>query len=323
MVENLYQSRLPGRSAGTLGRLAGLGPGEADRGEKALWLSGGGYRAALFHLGALTRLNELGLLGQIDTVGAVAGGSIMAALVATRVSWPLRGAYRDWPEQVAEPMRAIARRNARARAFLRKPLASPGADAALEERYARELLDSLGGEPERGPRFVFGAAGLTLAGLVHAQANRVEWDLAAAQAPGYAPELVSDVIAAVRTDLDAFGVAEQAVLENHGYLLADAAARRRGLTRRRGIETAPPQPPHPRWRRARGASRSGGCGRGGPSAAPAVPNRARPSWWRCWSATGRCSSTTRWRASGPTRSRRSASSPRRGGATPCTAPTAP
>lgn len=247
MVENLYQSRLPGRSAGTLGRLAGLGPGEADRGEKALWLSGGGYRAALFHLGALTRLNELGLLGQIDTVGAVAGGSIMAALVATRVSWPLRGAYRDWPEQVAEPMRAIARRNARARAFLRKPLASPGADAALEERYARELLDSLGGEPERGPRFVFGAAGLTLAGLVHAQANRVEWDLAAAQAPGYAPELVSDVIAAVRTDLDAFGVAEQAVLENHGYLLADAAARRRGLTRRRGIETAPPQPPHPRW----------------------------------------------------------------------------
>ena len=248
MVENLYQSSLPGRSEGTLGRLAGLGPGEADRGEKALWLSGGGYRAALFHLGALTRLNELGLLGQIDTVGAVAGGSIMAALLASRVDWPLHGAYRDWPERVAEPMRAIARRNARARAFLRKPLVAPGADAALEERYARELLDSLGGESEHGPRFVFGGAGLTLAGLVHAQANRVEWDLdTAAQPPGYAADLVHQVIGAVRTDLDAFGAAEQAVLENHGYLLADAAARRAGLTRRRGIETAPPQPPHPRW----------------------------------------------------------------------------
>jgi hypothetical protein len=248
MVENLYQSNLPSRSSGTLGRLAGLGPGEADRGEKALWLSGGGYRAALFHLGALTRLNELALLGQIDTVGAVAGGSIVAALLATRVDWPLHGAYRDWPEQVAEPMRAIARRNARARAFLRKPLATPAADAALEERYARELLDSLGGEPEQGPRFVFGGAGLSLAGLVHAQANRVEWDLAAVAHPaGYDPRLVGEVIAAVRTDLDAFGEAEQAVLENHGYLLADAAARRRGLATRRGIETAPPEPPHPRW----------------------------------------------------------------------------
>ena len=143
----------------TLGRLGGLAPGEADRGEKALWLSGGGYRAALFHLGALTRLNELGLLAQIGTVGAVSGGSILAALLATRVPWPLQGAYRDWPERVAEPMRAIARRNARARAFLRRPLGRRGAEAALEERYARELVESLGGESERGPRFVFGASG--------------------------------------------------------------------------------------------------------------------------------------------------------------------
>jgi len=234
------------QSEATLGRLGGLG--ETDRGEKALWLSGGGYRASLFHLGALTRLNELGLLGRIETVGAVSGGSILAALLATGVEWPLHGAYRDWPERVAEPMRAIARRNARARAFLRRPLAPPGAEAALEERYARELLDSLGGEPERGPRFVFGAAGLTLAGLVQAHAERVEWDLgAAAHPPGYAPDLVEDVVGAVRTDLDAFGKAEQAVLENHGYLLADAAARARGLVRRRGIVTAAPEPPHPAW----------------------------------------------------------------------------
>ncbi|HEX8754014.1 MAG TPA: hypothetical protein VF731_11420, partial [Solirubrobacterales bacterium] len=62
------------------------GPG---RSEKALWLSGAGYRAALFHLGALTRLNELGLLARLDTVGAVAGGSIVAALLARGVAWPL------------------------------------------------------------------------------------------------------------------------------------------------------------------------------------------------------------------------------------------
>jgi predicted acylesterase/phospholipase RssA len=38
----------------------------------ALCLSGGGYRAALFHLGAMRRLNELGVLSVADTIsGAV------------------------------------------------------------------------------------------------------------------------------------------------------------------------------------------------------------------------------------------------------------
>jgi hypothetical protein len=232
----------------TLGRLGGLAPGEADRGEKVLWLSGGGYRASLFHLGALTRLNELGILAQTGTVGAVAGGSIVAALLATRVPWPLDGGYREWPERVAEPMRAIARRNARARAFLRKPFPSGRGGAALEERYARELVDSLGGEPERGPRFVFGASGLILSGLAAGWEECVEWDLAGVvHPPGYEPALVAEVIGAVRTDLDAFDEAEQAVLENHGYLLADAALRERGLVAAGGIEPCPPQPPHPRW----------------------------------------------------------------------------
>ncbi|MGV1049720.1 MAG: hypothetical protein ACOYD4_14485 [Solirubrobacterales bacterium] len=233
----------------TLGRLGGFSPGEADRGEKALWLSGAGYRAALFHLGALTRLNELGLLARLGTVGAVSGGSILAALLATRVPWPLYGAYRDWPERVAEPMRAIASRNARARAILRQPFPQVGAGgAALEERYARELVGSLGGESIWGPRFVFGASGLTLSGLAAGWEECLEWELgAAAHPPGYEPALVDETIAAVRTDLDAFGEAEQAVLENHGYLLADAAVRARGLARAAGIEAAAPEPPHPRW----------------------------------------------------------------------------
>lgn len=233
----------------TLGRLGGLSSSEADRGERALWLAGPGYRAALFHLGALTRLNELGLLARVGTVGAVSGGSILAALLATRVPWPLQGAYRDWPEQVAEPMRAIASRNARARAFLRRPL-PPGTsgEVALEERYARELVKSLGGESSWGLRFVFGASGLTLSGLAAGWEECLEWDLSQAVEPGgYEAALVAGTIAAVRTDLDAFGEGEQAVLENHGYLLADAAARARGLAGAGGIEAAAPEPPHPRW----------------------------------------------------------------------------
>jgi hypothetical protein len=232
----------------TLGRLGGLTAMEAERGERALWLAGDGYRAALFHLGALTRLNELGLLARVSTVGAVSGGSILAALLATRVPWPLHGAHREWSEQVAKPMRAIARRNVRARAILRKPFPGAAAEAALEERYARELLAALGGEPRWGPNFIFGASGLTLSGLAAGWEECVEWEIdGATPPPGYPPRLVAEMIAAVRTDLDAFGEAEQAVLENHGYLLADAALRERGLVSCGGIAGLPPQPPHPHW----------------------------------------------------------------------------
>ncbi len=51
----------------------------------ALCLSGGGYRAMLFHVGALWRLNELGFLPKLDRVSSVSGGSITAATLA--VSW--------------------------------------------------------------------------------------------------------------------------------------------------------------------------------------------------------------------------------------------
>ena len=47
----------------------------------ALCLSGGGYRAMMFHLGALWRLNELGYLGKLDRVSSVSGGSITAGVL--------------------------------------------------------------------------------------------------------------------------------------------------------------------------------------------------------------------------------------------------
>lgn len=47
-----------------------------------LALSGGGYRATLFSLGTLWRLNELGLLSKIKTMTSVSGGSITAGYLA-------------------------------------------------------------------------------------------------------------------------------------------------------------------------------------------------------------------------------------------------
>src|SRR5258708_12082538 len=54
----------------------------------ALCLSGGGYRAMLFHLGTLWRLNELGYLPKLDRISSVSGGSITAALLRMNSSTP-------------------------------------------------------------------------------------------------------------------------------------------------------------------------------------------------------------------------------------------
>ncbi|GAB3912599.1 patatin-like phospholipase family protein [Mucilaginibacter boryungensis] len=43
-------------------------------------LSGGGYRAAGFHLGTLRKVNELGLLSKVDVLSTISGGSITGAV---------------------------------------------------------------------------------------------------------------------------------------------------------------------------------------------------------------------------------------------------
>lgn len=45
-------------------------------------MSGGGYRAMLFHAGAVFRLNELGLLPKLNRISSVSGGSMTAAALA-------------------------------------------------------------------------------------------------------------------------------------------------------------------------------------------------------------------------------------------------
>ena len=47
-----------------------------------LALSGGGFRVTLFHLGALWRLSELGILSQVSRISSVSGGSILNGLLA-------------------------------------------------------------------------------------------------------------------------------------------------------------------------------------------------------------------------------------------------
>lgn len=44
-----------------------------------LSLSGGGYRAAAFHLGTLKKLQEMNLLGKVEVISTISGGSIIGA----------------------------------------------------------------------------------------------------------------------------------------------------------------------------------------------------------------------------------------------------
>lgn len=77
----------------------------------ALCLSGGGYRAMVFHLGALWRLYEAGMLRDLKRISSVSGGSITAGALA--LAWPklsfdparLRD---DFVPHVVTPIRRLA-----------------------------------------------------------------------------------------------------------------------------------------------------------------------------------------------------------------------
>lgn len=77
----------------------------------ALCLSGGGYRAMLFHTGALWRLYEAGLLRDIKRISSVSGGSIAAGVLAlawSRLSFDPARLAQDFVPHVVAPIRALA-----------------------------------------------------------------------------------------------------------------------------------------------------------------------------------------------------------------------
>ena len=85
-----------------------------------LALSGGGFRATLFHCGALWRLAELGYLGRLDRISSVSGGSITAGVLGLRWS-TLRAdgfALASLLEHVVTPLRAYCARNVDAPAIV-------------------------------------------------------------------------------------------------------------------------------------------------------------------------------------------------------------
>lgn len=85
-----------------------------DKIDIGLALSGGGYRAMLFNLGSIMRLNEMGWLRKLDMITSVSGGSILNGVLATRWSrlqWDAHGVATNLPQLVAEPARAMVARS--------------------------------------------------------------------------------------------------------------------------------------------------------------------------------------------------------------------
>jgi len=141
----------------------------------ALCLSGGGYRAAIYHLGALLRLHETGLLRRVERISSVSGGSIVAAWLASRVMRDAAGSdaasyaawcdARDFRADVLEPFRAIAATDIRTGPVLRSLFLNflwPRFGAPqLARAYARLITDApLSALPD-APNFVFCATDLT------------------------------------------------------------------------------------------------------------------------------------------------------------------
>lgn len=137
-----------------------------------LCLSGGGFRAMLFHAGAIWRLNELGLLRALAQVSSVSGGSITAGMLAlawTKLAFDRRGVATDLVEKVIEPLRALARLDLDKSAIARSLLPTVTAPEIIEDSLRRRLygdasLADLPGAGE-GPAFVINATNVQTGGL--------------------------------------------------------------------------------------------------------------------------------------------------------------
>jgi NTE family protein len=73
----------------------------------ALAVAGGGYRATLFSLGSLWRLNQFGLLQKLSKITSVFGGSILTGYIAMRwhdLIFDASGRAENFHDVIAEPI---------------------------------------------------------------------------------------------------------------------------------------------------------------------------------------------------------------------------
>jgi NTE family protein len=131
----------------------------------ALCLSGGGYRAMVFHLGALWRLNELGILKKLKRISSVSGGSITAAVLGMnwhKLGFDDNGVASAFVDKVVMPVCEMAKKTIDRKAIFSGVL-TPGSIsdkvAAAYKKYlfGKKTLQDL---PDDPPRFVLNATNI-------------------------------------------------------------------------------------------------------------------------------------------------------------------
>lgn len=147
-----------------------LGPGvqpSARRQGVGLALSGGGFRASLFGLGSLWRLNELGWLKSLRRLTSVSGGSLTAGVLAARwreLEFDDAGCAVNFPGIVAARLRGFCSTTLDWKAILCGLIPFVSAAGVARRAYERRLLTLPNGQVARlsdlpasgdGPEFIF------------------------------------------------------------------------------------------------------------------------------------------------------------------------
>jgi NTE family protein len=126
----------------------------------ALALSGGGFRAMLFHAGALMRLNELGILSRVARISSVSGGSIAAGYLAcvwNQLGPPdVTGAFEQFQPKYVEPVLSFSREKIDVEDVLTGVLPWTSAAEQVAASYDKLLFHdlTLQNAPDQ-PRFIF------------------------------------------------------------------------------------------------------------------------------------------------------------------------
>jgi NTE family protein len=138
----------------------------------ALALSGGGYRAMVFHVGSLLRLNEVGLLTKLARVSSVSSGSITAGALAT--CWKELRFNNGVAENIkifVDRVRTLASTTIDAGAVIGAILWPGSISDHVASAYDRllfkgkKLSDLADESPGEAPRFVFNATNIQTAAV--------------------------------------------------------------------------------------------------------------------------------------------------------------
>ena len=149
----------------------------------ALCLSGGGFRAMLFHVGVLWRLNEIGWLPRLKRVSSVSGGSITAGVLgATWDSLQFEsGVANDFAAQVVDPIRELASHTIDIPAVIKGTFWFGSISDYIAAAYRKYLFgektlrDITGKDPFNSPFFVINATSVQ-SGVLWRFTREYMWD---------------------------------------------------------------------------------------------------------------------------------------------------